>query len=156
MENKILTSVFPIRFQDCDAFRHLNNAKYLDYFINAREDQFLKYFDINLGEMAIKDGLGWVVTVHNIAYLRPALLMEKVLIETQLIDFNDKWIKVEMRMYDELKTRIKAVNWTELVHVNVINGRPIDHSQEMMEIFKGMHLPIENTHFDERVSIFKK
>ena len=156
MENKILTSVFPVRFQDCDAFRHLNNAKYLDYFINAREDQFLKYFDVNLGEMAIKDGIGWVVTVHNIAYLCPALLMEKVLIETQLIDFNEKWIKVEMRMYDELKTRIKVVNWTELVHVNIVNGRPTNHEDKMMKIFSDMHLPIDENHFDERVQSFKK
>lgn len=155
MESKILTSIFPVRFQDCDAFRHLNNAKYLDYFINAREDQFFKYFNINLGEMAIKDGLGWVVTVHNIAYLRPALLMEKVLIETQLIDYNDKWIKVEMRMYDELKTRIKVVNWTELVHVNVLNGKPIDHSDEIKQIFERMHLPLSEKHFDERVVVFK-
>lgn len=25
-----------IRFQDCDPLQHLNNAKYFDYFFNAR------------------------------------------------------------------------------------------------------------------------
>ena len=32
-----------IRFQDCDPLRHLNNAKYFDYFFNAREEQVLSY-----------------------------------------------------------------------------------------------------------------
>ena len=31
-----------IRFQDCDPLRHLNNAKYFDYYFNAREDQVPK------------------------------------------------------------------------------------------------------------------
>jgi len=39
MENKILQSTYQVRFQDSDPFRHLNNARYLDYFVNAREDQ---------------------------------------------------------------------------------------------------------------------
>ena len=28
-----------VRFQDCDPFGHLNNARYIDYFLNARQDQ---------------------------------------------------------------------------------------------------------------------
>jgi len=36
---KLTESRAIIRFQDCDPLRHLNNAKYFDYFYNAREDQ---------------------------------------------------------------------------------------------------------------------
>ena len=35
----ILSSTAIIRFQDCDPYSHLNNGRYLDYFMNAREDQ---------------------------------------------------------------------------------------------------------------------
>ena len=33
-----------IRFQDCDPFAHLNNAKYIEYFINAREDHLIQAY----------------------------------------------------------------------------------------------------------------
>jgi len=49
-----------IRFQDCDPLGHLNNAKYFDYFFNAREDQVSKIYGYNPGE--ISNGLavpGW-------------------------------------------------------------------------------------------------
>ena len=32
-----LQSTVKIRFQDCDPFNHLNNAAYLNYFVNARD-----------------------------------------------------------------------------------------------------------------------
>ncbi len=38
---KIIESKVKIRFPDCDPFNHLNNSKYIDYFINAREDQLI-------------------------------------------------------------------------------------------------------------------
>ncbi len=34
----VLGSKTKIRFQDCDPFNHLNNAAYINYLINARED----------------------------------------------------------------------------------------------------------------------
>jgi acyl-CoA thioester hydrolase len=37
-----------IRFQDCDPLRHLNNAKYFDYFFNAREDQVPKLYGLEI------------------------------------------------------------------------------------------------------------
>ncbi|MEM9981458.1 MAG: acyl-CoA thioesterase, partial [Bacteroidota bacterium] len=32
----LLASKAIVRFQDCDPLRHLNNAKYFDYYFNAR------------------------------------------------------------------------------------------------------------------------
>ena len=37
-----------IRFPDCDPFNHLNNSRYLDYFINAREDHLIKFHQFNI------------------------------------------------------------------------------------------------------------
>ncbi len=34
--NKEPETQIVIRFQDCDPFGHLNNARYIDYFVNAR------------------------------------------------------------------------------------------------------------------------
>ena len=45
--SKILESKVKIRFQDCDPFNHLNNAAYINYFINAREDQILENYHLD-------------------------------------------------------------------------------------------------------------
>ena len=65
-----------VRFPDCDPFNHLNNSKYIDYIINAREDQLLKYYDIDIHKMVKETGLTWVVAQNNISYLVPAEIME--------------------------------------------------------------------------------
>jgi acyl-CoA thioesterase FadM len=41
-------SFYTIRFGDCDLFGHLNNARYLDYFINAREEHLKERYQVQL------------------------------------------------------------------------------------------------------------
>ncbi|HKP96885.1 MAG TPA: thioesterase family protein [Fibrobacteria bacterium] len=48
-------SIVTVRFQDCDPFGHLNNARYIDYFTNAREDQLIRYYDFDIYKLG-KDG----------------------------------------------------------------------------------------------------
>ncbi len=153
---KIPTKVYPIRFQDCDPFRHLNNSKYLDYFVNAREDHLMEYYDMNLATIAVKMGVSWVVSMHNIAYLRPAKMMEKVLIESQLIEYSNKAIRFEMRMWDIDKTEVKSVNWTELVHIDMKTQRPTDHSEHFSKLFTSIIEPVNEEHFDQRAAYFKE
>ena len=63
-----------IRFQDCDPLRHLNNAKYFDYFFNSREDQVPKLYGIQQSEIYRAFNAVWVVYNHQIAYIKPALM----------------------------------------------------------------------------------
>ena len=53
------TSSVIIRFQDCDPFGHLNNARYLDYFINAREDHLAEYYDLDIYERQKQLNINW-------------------------------------------------------------------------------------------------
>ena len=43
--NKTPSSLFKIRFNDCDMFGHLNNARFIDYLINARQDHLKEHYD---------------------------------------------------------------------------------------------------------------
>ena len=61
-----------IRFQDCDPLRHLNNAKYFDYFFNAREDQVPKLYGVEMMDFIRKYQAAWVIYNHNISYVKPA------------------------------------------------------------------------------------
>lgn len=87
---KELESQSLIRFPDCDPFNHLNNSRYIDYIINAREDQLMSYYDFDVYKLAKEQGLSWVVAQTQIAYLAPAELMEIVTIQTRLMGFTEK------------------------------------------------------------------
>ncbi len=98
---KTPTSTTRIRFQDCDPFNHLNNGRYTHYFMNAREDHLLEHYDLDIYAITRTTGRTWVVSKSQIAYLRPAMLMEEVTIESQLINYGPKYVEAEMRMWDK-------------------------------------------------------
>ncbi|MDG5491744.1 thioesterase family protein [Psychroserpens sp. SPM9] len=151
----IVSSQTKIRFQHCDPFNHLNNGSYIDYFMNHREDQLLKHYDIDIYKMARTKGISWVSSSNQIAYLKPALLMETVTIESQLIAYDTSSLKVEMRMYNSDKTQLKAVIWCGFVHFNLLEQSRALHSDEMMKLFESILVPIGTTNFEERLLEFK-
>jgi len=145
-----------IRFPDCDPFNHLNNARYIDYFINAREDHIIANLNFNIYHYAAQNGMGWVVSKNQIAYLRPAFLMETVVIDSTLLRAEDREVFVEMKMWNERKDKIKSVLWSNFVHINMKTQKPENHSKELMEIFKPFENPLpQQLSFDERVEQVK-
>ncbi|OEK06583.1 acyl-CoA thioesterase [Roseivirga misakiensis] len=140
--NKRPFSVKTIRFQDCDPYGHLNNAKYLDYMINAREDHLLHEYDINVFAMAKKEQRSWLVGHNEIAYLKPAHVMEEVSIETSLIDFTERYVKAEMAMLDKEGSHVKAVLWTKFYHFDFKQGQGIEHSPKMISLFENIKVDV--------------
>ena len=126
-----------IRFQDCDPFGHLNNARYLDYFINVREDHLRQHYQLDLLEF-MQRGLGWVIHQHELLYLKPAHVYETVQMRSSLIDFTDHSIWVEGSMWDEEGKQLKTLLWTRYFHVNIKSGQKETHTPEMMERFARM------------------
>lgn len=153
---KVLESTTKIRFQDCDPFNHLNNASYLNYLINGREDQLIEYYNIDIYKMAREHGKSWVVGAHQIAYIKPAFLMEEVVINSQLLEFNATSLKVEIRMWNKSKTEIKAVLWSSFVHFNLLKQAREEHSSGLMELFQTVVNPIESSTFEERIKSIKR
>ena len=157
MENlpKVLESVTKIRFQDCDPFNHLNNAEYLNYMINAREDQLIEHYGIDIYEMGRKEGKSWVVGSTQIAYIRPAFTMEEVKISSQLLQFSDNALVVEMRMSGLKKGDLKAFMWSNFVHFNLLTQKKEQHSEKFMNLFKAVANPLPETTFEQRISTFR-
>ena len=149
---KILESKAKVRFQDCDPFNHLNNSKYIDYFVNAREDQILEHYKLDVFAQINTLGKSWVVTAHHVAYIKPAILNEEIIIISQLIDFSNSTLRVEMKMFDKTKTVLKAVLWTTFAYFDIKNKRKAEHSTELNSLFKEILNPIENHSFEKRCS----
>ena len=143
----ILQSRTRIRFQDCDPFGHLNNARFIDYFLNARADQVLEQFGIDIFGSS---GFTWLVGCNQIAYFRQAVLNEEIMIESQIIAFAEKRIVVEMRMYDREKTHLKALLWVDSIPFSITSQKVEPHGPELMEMFQQNHQPVEQERFEER------
>lgn len=124
---------YTVRFNDCDPFGHLNNSKYIDYLLNAREDHLSQFHQIELGNFH-KRGFGWVVTTHEIQYIRPAAYNEKICIQSDLIEAGESYLLVEMRMYDESATTLKAILWTKFTCVNIKTGKKERHPDDFMAL----------------------
>jgi len=130
--NKYLSSVYKIRFSDCDLFGHLNNARYIDYFMNAREDHLSDHYQLSLNEF-YQQGISWLVSGHQVSYIRPAVYNEKVVISSHLVQANAESLLVEMQMLDERQSRLKALLWTRFVPVNIKTGKKENHTGSFMQ-----------------------
>ena len=148
-----------IRFQDCDPLQHLNNAKYFDYFFNAREDQVPKLYGVELRDLISKFGAIWVVYNHHIAYLRSAMLGEWVSIRTRLIWYNEDTLVIEYIMLDEQESHLKTVLWTTLKYVSMETSKTAKHADELteyLEIIRHKGVDYRQDSFDKRVNEIKE
>ena len=133
-------SFYTIRFSDCDLFGHLNNARYIDYFLNAREDHLKEYHNLDLSQY-YQNNKAWVVGGHEIVYLRPALYNETVSIQSTLLKAEDDFLLVEIQMRNETETHLKAIMRTKFVPVDTKTGRKSPHEPAFLDWAK----TIENT-----------
>ena len=147
---KILKTKRKVRFQDCDPFNHLNNSKYLEYFINVREDQIAENYDLDIFKYMKNTGLSWVVASNQISYLKPAFTMETILIESQLIQYTDNLLLVEMKMWNEDETELKAILWIKFIHYNIQAKKVANHSEDLTKLFESVVLPVDQSIFENR------
>lgn len=135
-----LKTFYKIRFADCDSFKHLHNTGYIDYMLNAREDHLKEFHSIDMTDLYAK-GSGWMINKHDITYLSPALYNEQVCITSGLIKRTDDSLLVEMAMWNESQSQLKAILWTKFIHINMQTGKRGKHPDWFMELSNGL----ENT-----------
>jgi acyl-CoA thioester hydrolase len=139
-----------IRFQDCDPLRHLNNAKYFDYFFNAREDQVPKLYGLEIIDLIRVYKAAWVVYNHNISYVKPAMVGEWVRIFSRILWYNDNTILVEYYLTDDSKTQLKTVLWSTMRYVTLEEGKSSDHAGAVVDFLKATSLLLDPSSLDIR------
>lgn len=55
-------SHYIIRFNDCDPFNCLNNSRYSDYLLKARDDHLTEYLNWDFGDIINKSQLDSFIT----------------------------------------------------------------------------------------------
>lgn len=147
---KILSSKVKIRFQDCDPFNHLNNSRYIDYFLNSREEQILEHYKLDVANLMNVSKIGWVVASNQISYILPVAVGETVSVRSQLIRFSERKLTVEMTMWNEAETQLKAILWVQFIHIDIGAKTVLKHSDEMMALFQIIAAPVDQTIFEDR------
>ncbi|MCB0739301.1 MAG: acyl-CoA thioesterase [Bacteroidetes bacterium] len=145
-------STAKVRFQDCDPNAHLNNSRYIDYMLNAREDHLKDFYDLDVYARMRTEKRGWEVAKNEILYKRPALLMEELVINSRLIAFSPRHIKVEIGMFNKQETELKALLWSVFVPFNAITQRADQHTDTIMKLIEEAHYPISEKLIEERAT----
>ncbi|HQW96204.1 MAG TPA: acyl-CoA thioesterase [Saprospiraceae bacterium] len=153
--SKLFSSEALIRFSDCDPMGHLNNMRYLDYFLNAREDHLLKYANFDIYQHVKNTGHIWVMFQNKITYLKPVFYNNFVTITSQVIQVTPKSIQVEMQMKDSKSGELKCVLWMIAVYFDVKNNKSATHQPEISSMLQNFLMPVEQTTFDQRVKFLQ-
>ena len=152
--SKILESKALVRFEDCDPFGHLNNGRYIDYYLNAREDQLRDNYGLDIYAMGKKTGKAWVVASNQIAYLREVKFMETVTIKTCLRWYGSSDLMMEGQMVNPETGAIISVIWTRFAYIDIRKGQKAEHSEELTELFSNVAILGEGKpaeYFEDRV-----
>jgi len=145
-----------IRFKDCDPLGHLYNTRFIEYMLEAREDQILEQYQLNLMEYAEQHKKSWVLVKHEIAYLQEAKRNEYVWIRSMVIRCSEKDILVEYQMWNDDQTKLKAILWSRFLHIDLISKKTTVHPTEIQAMLEDNLVLIEKTGFDDRVKLLSQ
>jgi thioesterase-3 len=132
MENK-LTEI-TVRGYHLDLYRHVNNARYLEFLEEARWQYFGKEFEKNGFD---KLGLAFVIVNININYRYPAGLGEVMLIETTIKRIGTKSLVIGqlMTLKGDGRTVVDADVTVAMIDIKTNKAVPIEG--KILEILGG-------------------
>lgn len=154
MEKEVSTTV-KVRFSDCDPIGHLNNTKYLEYMMNAREDHVESFYGFTYEEYTRKTGCTWIAIQNEIAYLKEVRYNARVQISSKTIAVSDRISKVEILMKDEDGKIIHAVLWITVIYFNLKTRKSEVHPAETRDLFQGFLVNLEQEDFQSRVQYLR-
>lgn len=153
---KEISTLVKVRFSDCDPIGHLNNVKYLEYMLNAREDHVEQFYGFTYEEYIRKTGFTWIAIQNEIAYLKEVRYNSRVLISSKTIQISDRISKVEILMKSEDEKSIYAVLWITVIYFNMKTRKSEPHPEEIQALFSGYLIELEQKTFQERVEFLRK
>lgn len=151
---KEFSSTVKIRFADCDPIGHLNNVKYLEYMLNAREDHVEQNYGFTYEQYTKETGCTWVTIQNEIAYLKEVRYNSTVTITSKTILVDDLTAVVELLMMDD-KGVVHAVFWLTVIYFNMKARKAEKMPEKTLNQFDHFLVNIDHKTFKERVSFFR-
>ncbi len=153
---KELSNEARIRFSDCDPIGHLNNVKYLEYMLNAREDHVESGYGFTYEEYTRKTGCTWITIQNEIAYLKEVRYNAKVIISSKTIEVGDRISKVEILMKSADGQTIHSILWMTIIYFNMKTRKSDVHPEDTKTLFEKYLVDLEEKDFQSRVISCRK
>ncbi|UOE40806.1 acyl-CoA thioesterase [Chryseobacterium suipulveris] len=153
---KELSSVVKVRFSDCDPIGHLNNVKYLEYMLNAREDHVEKGYGFTYEEYTRKTACTWITVQNEIAYLKEVRYNAKVIITSKTIEIGDRLSKVEIIMKSEDGKTIHSVLWLTVIYFDLKTRKSLPHPEDTKKLLTRFLTELPEKDFQSRVAALRK
>lgn len=134
MNNKysIFETELTIRPDDIDMNNHVHNSKYLDYVLAARYDQMRKDYKVTMEEF-LERGFTWVVSKVEMNFKRALVLTDKIIVRTQVEDFNRSQSIVNFEIVKKENGKVAADGQFTYTMINVKSGRPSKIPEDFIE-----------------------
>ena len=130
-----------VRFYELDPYGHVNHATYLQYFEAARV-HWLAEMGQGLDKLQAED-CNLVVTTVACRFISPALLNERLRIETGLVAakrVQAQWAQAALRVNDDGEDELVATQRINFATVNAA-GRPVRTPQTLLDAMADFQLP---------------
>ncbi len=122
-----------IRGYHCDAYGHVNNARYLELLEEARWE----YLEPAIREKYFENkGLLFIVVNINIAYKKSILPNQEILIQISNIVYNNKSFVLTQEIKDEKTSVLFSTAEVTFVLLNAKTGKPAIVSDEIKSKFE--------------------
>ncbi len=144
-----------IRFSDCDPLGHLNNVRYLDYMLNAREDHVEEFYGFTYEQYTKRTGCTWVTIQNEIAYLKEVRYNTMVVISSKTIEIEDRTAKVELLMKSADEKTIYAVLWITVIYFNVKTRKSERQPDDIKDLFRKYSVELEQKDFAARAKFLR-
>ncbi len=128
----IFETELTIRPDDIDMNNHVHNSKYLDYVLAARYDQMRKDYKVTMEDF-LERGFTWVVSKVEMNYKRALTLSDKIIVRTQVEDFNRSQSIVNFEIVKIENGKVAANGQFTYTMINVKNGRPAKIPEDFIE-----------------------
>jgi len=114
----------PVRWDDIDQLRHVNNVVYYRYISEAR----VAWFD-SLGLLMTDDGTAPVVAESGARFLKAVTYPDTVIIDTRLAHLGNSSLKLEYELRTINDSAIHVTGFAVIVWTETQSGKPIPMPQ---------------------------
>eukprot|EP01104_Vermistella_antarctica_P018114 TRINITY_DN6609_c0_g1_i1.p1 TRINITY_DN6609_c0_g1~~TRINITY_DN6609_c0_g1_i1.p1 ORF type:complete len:247 (+),score=1.32 TRINITY_DN6609_c0_g1_i1:392-1132(+) len=121
-----------VRWGDMDAFQHVNNIKYFQYFESVRIEYFQRLVDSGLmtisEQKAFLDGsgIGPILASTSCRYKQPVTFPDRLIVGTRATDISKDRFKMDYRVVSHKTQKVVADGDALVVIVDYGTGRPVE------------------------------
>jgi acyl-CoA thioester hydrolase len=107
-----------VRFSDVDIMGHVNNARYLSYFEQARVAYYKKLKALDLRRMNAHTAFGFIVAEIGIKFHAPAYIDETLVLSIRIAELRTRAFRMEYEIREKKTKRLIVTGYSVQVMYN--------------------------------------